>query len=243
MTNEIKEKICLDNFNYKSKNQRLTSPLSIKACKLQGVTEEDLIFITFEEYMHKHPECINLPREFQKERYDNFEQNRKDLIETLKEIRNDLVLERVQLIKKQKTEPDYNENNIYTKKKINMTINCNDRLKRKLKENMEYNIRNFIEKEYNKKYKEITKRFFDGDTIFTINKSSDLSLKSSRDRSNLKSGIKYNKEKLDKRRKGFLNSKLRAYEEKEEYRKKYLEEMRNEINKKRMKESEIKRLI
>ena len=242
MANEIKEKISLDNFNYKAKNQRLTSPLSIKACKLQGVTEEDLIFITFEEYMHSHSEWINLPKEFQQERYDNFEQNRKDLIETLKEIRNDLILERVKLIKKQKTEPDYDDNNIYTKKKVSMTINNNDRLKRKLKENMESNIKILIEKEYNKKYKEMPRKLLDGDTSFTYNRSIDLSLKSSRDRSNLRSGAKYNREKMNKSRKDFLDSKLRTYEEKEESRKKHLEEMRNEINRKRMKESEIKRL-
>ena len=242
MANEIKEKISLDNFNYKAKNQRLTSPLSIKACKLQGVTEEDLIFITFEEYIHSHLEWINLPKEFQQERYDNFEQNRKDLIETLKEIRNDLILERVKLIKKQKTEPDYDDNNIYTKKKVSMTINNNDRLKRKLKENMESNIKILIEKEYNKKYKEMPRKLLDGDTSFTYNRSIDLSLKSSRDRSNLRSGAKYNREKMNKSRKDFLDSKLRTYEEKEESRKKHLEEMRNEINRKRMKESEIKRL-
>ena len=243
MSNEMKEKISLENFNYKEKKQRLTSPLSIKACKLQGVTEEDLIFITFEEYIQMHPEWINLPKEFQQERYDNFEQNRKDLIETLKEIRNDLISERFKLIKKQKTEPDYDDNNIYTKKKVSMTINSNDRLKRKLKENMESNIKILIEKEYNKKYKEMPHRkLLDGDTSFTYNRSIDLSLKSSRDRSNLRSGVKYNREKLNKSRKDFLDSKLRTYEEKEESRKKHLEEMRNEINKKRMKESEIKRL-
>lgn len=243
MSNEMKEKISLENFNYKEKKQRLTSPLSIKACKLQGVTEEDLIFITFEEYIQMHPEWINLSKEFQQERYDNFEQNRKDLIETLKEIRNDLISERFKLIKKQKTEPDYDDNNIYTKKKVSLTINSNDRLKRKLKENMESNIKILIEKEYNKKYKEMPHRkFLDGDTSFTYNRSIDLSLKSSRDRINLRSGVKYNREKLNKSRKDFLDSKLRTYEEKEESRKKHLEEMRNEINKKRMKESEIKRL-
>lgn len=243
MSKEMKEKISLENFNYKEKKQRLTSPLSIKACKLQGVTEEDLIFITFEEYIQMHPEWINLSKEFQQERYDNFEQNRKDLIETLKEIRNDLISERFKLIKKQKTEPDYDDNNIYTKKKVSLTINSNDRLKRKLKENMESNIKILIEKEYNKKYKEMPHRkLLDGDTSFTNNRSIDLSLKSSRDRSNLRSGVKYNREKLNKSRKDFLDSKLRTYEEKEESRKKHLEEMRNEINRKRMKESEIKRL-
>ena len=31
-----KEKISLENFNYESKGQRLTSPFSLKACGLQG---------------------------------------------------------------------------------------------------------------------------------------------------------------------------------------------------------------
>jgi len=243
MANELKEKINLENFNYKAKNQRLTSPLSIKACRLQGVTEEDLIFITFEEYMSSHLEFINLPKEFQQERYDNFEQNRKDLIETLKEIRSDLISERVKMIKKQKTEPNYDSNTIYTKKKVSMTINSNDRLKMRLKENMESNIKLLIEKEYNKKHKEASRKFLDGDTSFTMNRSNDTSLKSCRDRSNLRSGIKYNnRDKFNKSRKEFLDIKLRTHEEKEESRKKYLEEMRNEMNKKRMKESEEKRL-
>ena len=148
MSKEMKEKISLDNYNYKGKNQRLTSPLSIKACRLQGVTEGDLIFITFEEYMHSHPECINLPRAFQQERYDNFEQNRKDLIESLKEIRNGLKLEKEKIIKKQKTEADYDDNNIYTKKKVSMTINSNDRLKTKSKLEEHFP----LEKEEQKKY-------------------------------------------------------------------------------------------
>jgi hypothetical protein len=107
---------------------------------------------------------------------------------------------------------------------------------------MESNIKILIEKEYNKKYKEMPRKLLDGDTSYTYNRSIDLSLKSSRDRSNLKSGVKYNREKMNKSRKDFLDSKLRTYEEKEESRKKHLEEMRNEINRKRMKESEIKRL-
>jgi hypothetical protein len=75
-----------------------------------------------------------------------------------------------------------------------------------------------------------------------MNRSNDTSLKSCRDRSNLRSGIKYNRDKFNKSRKEFLDIKLRTHEEKEESRKKYLEEVRNEMNKKRMKESEVKRL-
>jgi hypothetical protein len=75
-----------------------------------------------------------------------------------------------------------------------------------------------------------------------MNRSNDTSLKSCRDRSNLRSGTKYNRDKFNKSRKEFLDIKLRTHEEKEESRKKYLEEVRNEMNKKRMKESEVKRL-
>ena len=113
MSHESKEKISLENFNYQIKTHRLTSPNSIQACKLQGVNEDDLIFLTLEEYIHSHPECMGLAKEFQQERYDNYEQNRKDLIESLKEIRNDL---KEKKSKEEKKEKDKKEKE---KKKIN----------------------------------------------------------------------------------------------------------------------------
>jgi hypothetical protein len=91
------------------KNQRLTSPLSIKACKLKGVTEEDLRYITLEEYINSHQESKNLPKEFQQERYDNYEQNRRDLIESLKEVRNDLKKTLEKQIKRTKTLSEEND--------------------------------------------------------------------------------------------------------------------------------------
>ena len=88
--NEQKEKISLENFNYEAKGHRLTSPFSIKACKLQGVTEEDLYHLKLEDYILLNPESKYLPKELQKERYDNYEENRTKLIESLKEARNKL---------------------------------------------------------------------------------------------------------------------------------------------------------
>ena len=76
-SNEAKEKISLENFNYEAKNQRLNSPYSIKACRLKGAKEKDLYHLTLEEYINANPESKNLPKEIQQERYDNYEQNRK----------------------------------------------------------------------------------------------------------------------------------------------------------------------
>lgn len=44
-------KISLLNCDFTKKKTRLTSPHSLMACKLIGVTEEDLIFQTLEEYI------------------------------------------------------------------------------------------------------------------------------------------------------------------------------------------------
>ena len=88
--NNPREKISLENFNFNSKSQRLSSPFSIKACLLKGVKEEDLYKLTLEEYISAHPESKDLPKEIQTERFDNYEQNHNELIELLKETRNKL---------------------------------------------------------------------------------------------------------------------------------------------------------
>ncbi len=156
MSGEEKEKISLDNFNYQLKGSRLTSPFSIQACKLNGVTEEDIIYLTFEDYIRSHPESMNLPKEFQQERYDNYEQNRKDLIETLKEYRNKLIksLSNQEKTEKADTEDFFDEFNS-TKRKT-YSINKDD-LRKKLKDDLEYNIKIQIENEFEKKKKKTKK--------------------------------------------------------------------------------------
>jgi len=138
--NDNKEKISLENFNYESKTHRLTSPFSIRACRLEGVTEKDLYRITLEEYIESHPESMNLPKELQQERYDNYEQNRTKLIESLKEMRNKLIEESEEIKQKekevkeieeaQKEEANDEDNNTAIIKDKNMlTIKSKDNLK------------------------------------------------------------------------------------------------------------------
>ena len=207
MSGEEKEKISLDNFNYQLKGSRLTSPFSIQACKLNGVTEEDIIYLTFEDYIRSHPESMNLPKEFQQERYDNYEQNRKDLIETLKEYRNKLIksLSNQEKTEKADTEDFFDEFNS-TKRKT-YSINKDD-LRKKLKNDLEYNIKIQIENEFEKKKKK-TKKNGEG---YMSSKNLKKMNRSMNEQEKLKTDVKLRNEinninrinKLDKKQKEYL---------------------------------------
>ena len=227
MSDESKEKISLENYNYQSKTNRLNSPLSIKTCKLQGITEEDLIYLTLEEYIQSHPECMNLPKEFQQERYDNFEQSRKDLIETLKEIRNDLKESLIQTEREKAKAEEYYENNALNK----------DEYRRQLENELKDNIRIQIEKELEKeKMKKGGRNRKEEEGLNTKRlKQSELSVKDKKNDRKLRSEI-YNA-----KRNNLMDKKQKDYLRKEERRKKHIEEMRREINKKRNDEFEFKK--
>ena len=158
--NNPREKISLENFNFNSKSQRLSSPFSIKACLLKGVKEEDLYKLTLEEYISTHPESKDLPKEIQTERFDNYEQNHNELIELLKETRNKLKEKSEKLAQLQKDkqekkdipneeEPNMDEknNNEIVTDKNGMTIKSKNNIKRykKLKDDMELTIKLQIE--------------------------------------------------------------------------------------------------
>ena len=236
MSGEEKEKISFDNFNYQLKGGRLTSPLSIQACKLNGVTEEDIIYLTFEDYIRSHPESMNLPKEFQQERYDNYEQNRKDLIESLKENRNKLI---ESLSKQEKTEKadteDYFDEFNSTKRKT-YSINKDD-LRKKLKDDLEYNIKIQIENEFEKKKKKTKKDEEGGMSSKNIKKMN----RSMNEKEKLKTDVKLKNEINNINRINRLDKKQKEYLEKEEKRKKHIEDMRNELNKKRNQEYQLKK--
>ena len=166
--NDRKETISLENFNFELKTQRLNSPFSIKACKLQGVTENDLYQITLEDYIQLHTESKNLPKELQQERYDNYEENRKALIEELKETRNKLIKESEKQKEKEKEKEEKEKENQENQEEENdeeinnkslnkdeVVIKNKDNLKKykKLKEDMELTIKVQIDRLFEKEKK------------------------------------------------------------------------------------------
>ena len=87
------KKISLVNCDFKNKKSRLTSPHSLIACRLIGVTEDDLFYQTLDEYIKNNVECQYLEKDLQQERYNHFEKNRKELIELAKNQREFLIKE------------------------------------------------------------------------------------------------------------------------------------------------------
>ena len=81
---ENEEKVSLINCDFNKKKIRLTSPYSIMACELIGIDQEDLLFLSKDEYIHKNQECQNLDKELQEERYNHFNSRRRKLIEDAK---------------------------------------------------------------------------------------------------------------------------------------------------------------
>ena len=84
-------KISLDNCDFSTKGKRLNSPTSLEACRLIGVDPNELYSISFEEFILLHPECKNIDKSLQEERYEHFEENRKANVDAAKGKRSELL--------------------------------------------------------------------------------------------------------------------------------------------------------
>ena len=237
MSDETKGKNSIDNLKNDSKSLRIASPLSFQACKLQGVSPEDLKYLTFEQYIYSHPDSINLPKAFQQERYDNYEQNRKELIKSIKKSREDLKeFKERQLNKRTMSEEyDFDKLSIGTRT-INAFKSIED-LKKKLKYDMENNIKVLIEKEFEKKNRFRTKS--KRDIHLSKSKNEDrLEILKKEKKEKYESETKANKEKNNRYQQYLNEKKEKLYLEKDQNIKRHIKEMRTEIKKKRLEESQ-----
>ena len=89
--NKDEYKISLSNCDFNKKKIRLSSPYSLMACDLIGVDEEDLVYVSKEEFLLRNTECQNLSRELQDERYNHFNKKRLNLIKEAKAKRAELI--------------------------------------------------------------------------------------------------------------------------------------------------------
>ena len=109
------ENISLLNCNFNQKKIRLTSPHSLLAIRLIGVTLDDLRYISLDDYIKKNPDIQYLENELQEERYNHHEQNRLELINEAKKLREDLLQD-----KNYETSPYNNISSLYISPKSNI---------------------------------------------------------------------------------------------------------------------------
>ena len=116
----LKEYISIDDIDYTTKKVRITSPHSIKAMNNLGIINEDLEYLTFEEYLSKNPELVGEEKKIQKFRYNHVDKIRKDLIEKVREQRMKIIEEEEQKKRKRSSSSKYRTNivldNISSKK-------------------------------------------------------------------------------------------------------------------------------
>ena len=84
-------KITLDSPEFLEKKQRLSSPRSIEACRLIGITPNELYPITLDEYINKHPDIKYMKQNLQEQRFNNFDKIRKENLEAAQSKRKEII--------------------------------------------------------------------------------------------------------------------------------------------------------
>ena len=69
---------------------RISTPCSVLALKRTGISQEELYFVPFIEFIQKNPEMRKLSPEIQESRYMFFEGHRKEKIQEIKKVRNQI---------------------------------------------------------------------------------------------------------------------------------------------------------
>ena len=87
------EYISIDDINYKTRKVRITSPRSIKAMKKLGIKNEDLEYLTSQEYINKNPELRGEAKVIQSFIYKCSQKIRIGLINRVREARNKIIEE------------------------------------------------------------------------------------------------------------------------------------------------------
>ena len=73
------------------KDQKINSPRTLEACRINGVLPEELYYTDYREYLSVHPEITNLPEDIKKYRFNLLEKLRQKTIKMIKEKRNELI--------------------------------------------------------------------------------------------------------------------------------------------------------
>ena len=150
--------VSINDINEYSKNIRINSPRSKIAMNKLGITNEELEFMTFKEYLQKNPQLIGQSKELRKIKYEYTEKLRKKKINQIKIVRNELTDKELATFQRRCLSSKHRTKNIEfesPKKKNSFTSNFTD------KENKLFNrMRNINKTElFNRMQLELKKEF------------------------------------------------------------------------------------
>ena len=90
---KAKEYISIEDINEFTKKVRITSPRSIKAMNNLGINNQDLEYLTYQEYLNKNLELIGESNRMKKVIYEHIENIRKGLISQVRTAREKIIME------------------------------------------------------------------------------------------------------------------------------------------------------
>ena len=90
---KAKEYISIEDINEFTKKVRITSPRSIKAMNNLGINNQDLEYLTYQEYLNKNLELIGESNRMKKVIYEHIENIRKGLINQVRAAREKIITE------------------------------------------------------------------------------------------------------------------------------------------------------
>ena len=90
---KAKEYISIEDINEFTKKVRITSPRSIKAMNNLGINNQDLEYLTYQEYLNKNLELIGESNRMKKVIYEHIENIRKGLINQVRTAREKIITE------------------------------------------------------------------------------------------------------------------------------------------------------
>ncbi len=103
-----------------TKKIRISSPKSLKAMQQLGYTNQDLDYISFQEFLNSNPDLSNSNKDLQKKRYQYLENMRKERIEEIISLRETIT--RINS-KKETNEVNTKSNSTYNRSYQNMNTN------------------------------------------------------------------------------------------------------------------------
>ena len=101
--------VSIENVDLTKRNQTINSPRTLEACNKLGVQPSELYQLTLDQFKKKYPDAIGLSEKILQYRYDAEEKFRKETVEQVKKLREEIIEENENKKDDSKTNKDVNK--------------------------------------------------------------------------------------------------------------------------------------
>ena len=132
----------------------MNSPRSLEACRQLGINPKSLYYIKYKTYLQDNPEIIPLDEEKKKKRFENINAYREEMIEAVKQKREEIIKEQEKAETALTNTENSNNNNSQKKNKKLDVLNL-EKMLGDMKKREERNIEKIKQKQKNEIFSEI----------------------------------------------------------------------------------------